>query len=282
VRCTFCSTSSYWGQKVRTYSVTRVVDEMEMLISQFKVKKIFFHDDTFNLGIPRVKAICKEIMDRGIRIDWACSCRVVPASEDMIEAMVRAGCKHICWGIESGSEKMLEKINKKITRTQIRHAFELSNKFSNVMSTGAFAMVGNPGETAETIHETVKFMDTIAITDAPSTSVLYVLPGTLLYNTLKQTGQIRDEDWANFDSVPFYTIDNSYITMKHWANLVRNSGKRVTFKQEHFWSGTLATSDKKKVTLQNGRFKNLLRIVMHPAHIVSSAKSYLPSGKIHF
>ena len=55
VRCTFCSTSSYWGQKVRMYSIARVVDEMEMVISQYKVKKIFLHDDTFNLGIERVR-----------------------------------------------------------------------------------------------------------------------------------------------------------------------------------------------------------------------------------
>jgi radical SAM superfamily enzyme YgiQ (UPF0313 family) len=96
VRCTFCSTSSFWGQKVRMNSVPRVVDEMQMLISRFNVKKIFFHDDTFNLGIPRVKAICKEIMDRGIKVEWGCSCRVTPVSEDMIATMVEAGCRHIC------------------------------------------------------------------------------------------------------------------------------------------------------------------------------------------
>ena len=72
VRCRFCSTSSYWGQRVRMYSPSRVVDEMEMIRSRYKVKKIFFMDDTFNLGIGRVKAICAEIMNRKLKIEWGC------------------------------------------------------------------------------------------------------------------------------------------------------------------------------------------------------------------
>jgi radical SAM superfamily enzyme YgiQ (UPF0313 family) len=180
VRCTFCSTSSFWGQKVRMYSVKRVVDEMEMLVRQFKVKKIFFHDDTFNLGIDRVKAICAEIKNRKIGVEWSCSCRINPVSQEMVFSMVEAGCRYICWGIESGSEEMLRSINKKITLSQIRHAFEISAKFSKVMSCGAFMMVGNPGETESSIQETVQFLNSIPLTDMPSVSILYILPGTTL------------------------------------------------------------------------------------------------------
>jgi radical SAM superfamily enzyme YgiQ (UPF0313 family) len=170
----------------------RVVDEMEMLITKFNIKRIFFHDDTFNLGIERVKAICKEIKDRRISIEWACSCRVHPVTEEMIACMVDAGCRHICWGIESGSEIMLRKIKKKITLSQISKAFELSAKYSNIMSTGAFTMVGNPGESKETIQDTVNFLNTIPITDCPSTSILYILPGTMLYEELKEKGQMGE------------------------------------------------------------------------------------------
>lgn len=283
VRCTFCSTSSFWGQKVRMHSVARVVDEMEMLISQFNVRKIFFHDDTFNLGIARVKAICDEITARGIEIEWGCSCRVTPVSEDMISAMVGAGCRHICWGIESGSETMLKKINKKITLSQIRNAYEISKKFSNIMSTGAFTMVGNPGETVNTILESVDFMNTIPITDRPSSSKLYILPGTLLYEGLKKEGHIEDMDWCRYDTVPFYTVENSYLKLAKWARMVSESGDRISFDpKKHFWNMVLKTSDLK---LENDFGSGMLRAIsmfLDYRKFVSLLKKMLPAGKIRF
>ncbi|MFH1018810.1 MAG: radical SAM protein [Pseudomonadota bacterium] len=236
VRCTFCSTSSYWGQKVRMHSSRRVVDEMEMLVSQFNVRKIFFHDDTFNLSIARVKDICGEIIKRGIKVEWACSCRVAPVSDEMLTAMVDAGCRHICWGVESGSEQIIKTIDKKISLSQVRNAFAISNKYSHVLSTGAFTMVGNPGESKKTIDDTVRFFNSIPMTDPPSTSILYVLPGTILNENLKQAGHITDEDWANHDSVPPYTVEHSLWTLERWRRRVVRSGQRVPFVMEkHFW-----------------------------------------------
>lgn len=283
VRCTFCSTSSYWGQKVRMNSVSRVVDEMEMLVSQFKVKKIFFHDDTFNLGIQRVKDICSEITRRGIKVEWGCSCRVSPVSEEMIATMVEAGCRHICWGIESGSEEMLKKIDKKITVSQIRNAFELSKKFSDVMSTGAFTMVGNLGETGNTIRDTVNFLNTIPITDRPSTSKLYILPGTLLYEGLKRGGQIKDMDWCRYDSVPYYTVENSYRKLAGWARMVSESGNRISFDPgKHFWNMILKTSDLKVDTISDFRMIRIIKTLVKPKKVVSFIKRFLPAGRIRF
>lgn len=283
VRCTFCSTSSYWGQKVRMNSVARVVNEMEMLISLFKVKKIFFHDDTFNLGISRVKDICSEIMRRGIKVEWGCSCRVSPVSEEMIATMVEAGCRHICWGIESGSEEMLKKIDKKITVSQIRNAFELSQKFSDVMSTGAFTMVGNPDETDNTIRETVSFLNSIPITDSPSTSKLYILPGTLLYERLKKEGHIEDMDWCRYDSVPYYTVENSHRKLSGWARMVSESGNRIPFDPgKHFWNMILKTSDVKADAISGSVMIKIIKTLLKPKKVVSIINRFLPAGRIRF
>jgi radical SAM superfamily enzyme YgiQ (UPF0313 family) len=277
VRCTFCSTSSFWGQKVRVHSVARVVDEMEMLISDFKVRRIFFHDDTFNLGITRVKEICAEIMRRGIKIEWGCSCRVNPVSEEMIAAMVEAGCRHICWGIESGSEKMLQKIGKNITLSQIRTAYELSKKFNRVMSTGAFTMVGNPGECEKTVKETVNFLNTIPMTDHPSTSILYILPGTLLYEDLKRQGLINDSDWYRYNSVPYYTVENSFWKLIKWTRMVHKSGRIIPFDQSrHFWSDSILNRP------SESRILNIAKIVLKPNRLLLVAKNYLPPGKVRF
>lgn len=277
VRCTFCSTSSFWGQKVRMHSVTRVVDEMEMMLSQFKVKKIFFHDDTFNLGIARVTDICNEILKRGITVEWGCSCRVNPVSAEMLDIMVEAGCRHICWGIESGSEKMLQMINKKITLSQIMNAYELSRKYSAVMSTGAFTMVGNPGENEETVRETVAFLNTIPITDHPSTSILYVLPGTLLYENLKSQGLIEDNDWYRYSSVPSYTIENSLWKLIKWTRRVQQGGDFLPFDHsKHFWrDSTLNVQSESSLA-------KVAKILFNPNRSLMTMRKFLPSRKIRF
>lgn len=283
VRCTFCSTSSYWGQATRLHSIERVANEMEILVSQYGVKKIFFHDDTFNIGIERVKTLCEEIIKRGLSVEWACSCRVVPVSGEMIDCMVRAGCRHICWGIESGSEEMLKKINKKITLSQIRNACELSNKFSSVMSTGAFTMVGNPGETKNTVKNSVDFINTLPMTDSPSTSILYVLPGTLLYADLKKSGKIKEQAWAKHSTVPNYTLENSALILEKWARQIRESGRRISFNpKKHFWQQYLEASK----TISENKiiflFKKLKRVIANPSMLITHFNKFLPAGHIRF
>lgn len=283
VRCTFCSTSSFWGQQVRMHTPSRVVDEMEMLVSRFGVKKIFFHDDTFNLGVARVKEICAEITRRGVQVEWGCSCRVTPATQEMIATMVAAGCRHICWGIESGSAAMLSRISKKISLDQIRAAYELSARFSDVMSTGAFTMVGNPGETKATVKETVDFLNSIPITDAPSTSILYILPGTMLYEDLKGEGKIADGDWHRHGTVPYYTVQSSYRRLSGWARLVRNSGARLPFDpRKHFWREAPEISRQKGAGSVVIRVAPKLRALLDVAKWRSVLVKMLPAGRIRF
>lgn len=237
VQCSFCSTSSYWGQKVRTNSPQRVVDEMETLITTYGVNKIFFHDDTFNLGIARVREICSEIMSRGLRVEWGVSCRVNPVSQEMIDMMVTAGCRHICWGIESGSAEMLERIGKKITQEQISIAFDLCNKHLGTISVGAFTMVGNPGENTATIDESIQFINTLKMTDNPSTDILYILPGTKLYEELLVNQPELARYWAESDDVLHFTLENTMEELIGWAKQISQSGTIVPFdRKKHFWN----------------------------------------------
>ena len=240
VQCSFCSTSSYWGQKVRTNSPQRVVDEMEALVTVYGVKKIFFHDDTFNLGFARVREICSEITSRGLSVEWGVSCRVNPVSQEMIDMMVAAGCRHICWGIESGSNEMLERIGKKITQDQIRNAFEMCRKHLGTITVGAFTMVGNPGENAATIDESIQFINTLQMTDKPSTAILYVLPGTGLYEELLEQQPELARYWVESSDVLYYTLENSMEKLIGWVNQISQSGAIVySDRNNHFWNNIL-------------------------------------------
>jgi radical SAM superfamily enzyme YgiQ (UPF0313 family) len=268
VRCTFCSTSSFWGQRVRMYSPKRVVDEIEHLISQFGVHKIYFNDDSFNLSIKRVTDICDEIINRGIHIEWSCPCRVKPVSEEMIAIMVKAGCRHISWGIESGSEEMLKKLNKNISLDDIKNAFDISSKYP--ISTSAYLMVGNVGESEKTITETIELLKTIPLTDISRPSILYVLPGTLLYEDLKNKNLIKDADWNKHSTVPSYTIEQSYLTMLRWADKIEFNQKTIKLlnPEKHFLNDVLINPKKQSI---------IERIIENP---IEYYKKLLPKGKI--
>ena len=205
------------------------------------------------------------------------------ATLSKIICMVEAGCRHIGFGIESGSAEMLSKIEKKITLPQIRNAFELSAKYSNVMSTGSYTMVGNPGESSKTIQDTVIFLNSIPMTDPPGTSILYVLPGTLLYEDMVKEKHFSDESWLISDYVPFYTLDHSYLTLSRWAKRVRESGHIIPFDlTKHFWHGTWESS---RVNTQN-KIKTFLdkfnRIIANPHLLISQFNKILPAGRIRF
>jgi len=236
--CTFCSTSSYWG-KVRIHSVKRIVDEMEIMLNNYGVKKILFHDDTFNLSIKRVEDICNEILDRKLDVTWAASCRVNPVSQEMIDKMVEAGCRHICWGVESGSAEMLERINKKITQAQIKQAFEFCRKHIGSISVGAFSMVGNSGESEKTIKESIDFMNTLPMTDSPSPAVLYILPGTIIYEEIKRKNPKADDFWISCDGI-MRPKEYSSVQLQQWAIRVGQSGDRIPFdRNHHFFNNIL-------------------------------------------
>jgi len=237
VNCVFCSTSSFWGQKTRLYSVKRVVDEMQYLIEKYGVTKIFFHDDTFNISIKRAMDLSNEILKRELKIIWAASLRVNPVSEEMLDIMVESGCRHICWGVESGSEKILKSIEKKINKNQITKAFNLCKKYNKIMSVGAFTLVGCPGETEQTIDQTLNFLNSLTMTDHPSTSILYVLPGTKIYYKVRERYPYLDNFFKKSDECVFDVSENSIETLKKWQELLAQSGDIIEFdKTKHFLS----------------------------------------------
>jgi anaerobic magnesium-protoporphyrin IX monomethyl ester cyclase len=182
VNCSFCSTSSFWGQNVRMNSPERIAQEVEY-VKGLGAKRIFFHDDTFNLGIDRTIRVAEVL--KKLDIEYAISCRVTPVNEEMIANLADSGCRHITWGVETLSESVLKRINKKITRELVRQAFEICAKFTDKMTTSGFFCVGTPGESAVTVQETIDYANAhIRSTHGPGTSILYVLPGTKVYADL--------------------------------------------------------------------------------------------------
>lgn len=150
--CDFCDMGKF-GYRER--SVKSVVDEIEECVNKFGIKEIDIFDRDFLINKERSKKICLEILNRGIDVSWSCRARVDQVDENLLKTMKRAGCRLIMYGVESGNQKMLDRENKGITIQQIKEAINLTKQVG--MEVLGFLIIGHPGETEETIEQTIKF-----------------------------------------------------------------------------------------------------------------------------
>ncbi len=178
--CEFCS-NKVFGVSYRERSPGNVVDEVEQALS-FGYDYIHFADDVFTLKRERIARICDEIMSRGLHFKWECLARVDSINRDIASTMKAAGCDRIFFGIESGNDSILKLMNKRITPEGARRAVEAAH--SAGLKTGAFFILCYPGETDETVLNTLRFATSLPL-DYLSFTMPYPLPGTALYERVK-------------------------------------------------------------------------------------------------
>src|SRR5207249_7731501 len=155
-RCTFCSTPEFWGTRLRFRSVDHVLDELRFLQERFGLVTVSFRDDTFTVDKKRTLDLCRGIIDSGLHLLWDCQSRVNAVDEERLVWMRRAGCQHIQYGVESGSEAILQKLNKGIHLEQVIQACELTRKVG--MDLSVYLITGVQGETAEDVQATLRLI----------------------------------------------------------------------------------------------------------------------------
>ena len=191
--CEFCS-NAVFGVSYRERSPENVVDEVEQALS-FGYDRIHFADDVFTLNRGRVLKICDEIRKRGLHFKWECLGRVDSIDEEISIAMKDAGCDRIFFGIESGNDSVLKLMKKKITPDRARKAVYSAHEAG--LSTGAFFILCYPGETDDTVLETLRFAVSLPL-DYLSFTMPYPLPGTALYERVKER---ISKEWEAPDSL---------------------------------------------------------------------------------
>ena len=172
--CNFCS-KAVFGSKYRAMSSRRVVEELQVLKSR-GIREIAFYDDTFTVDRNRLLALCDEMAPLGLY--WTCQARVNTVNGEILKAMRRAGCDVIAYGVESGSPDILKGINKHITLEQAEEAIRRTHE-AGIRSL-AYFMFGSPGETKETVEETIRFAIKLD-PDYAQFSMCTPLPGSALY-----------------------------------------------------------------------------------------------------
>lgn len=160
-----------------------VADEMEECYKKYNIREIEFFDPVFTYHKDRVIQICREIRNRNLDISWACRARVDQVDEELLEEMRLAGCARIYYGVECGNQNILNNVSKNVTLERIKEIVNLTKKKG--MLTLGFFLIGAPGDTEETIKETIKFALSLNLDYAQFHKTM-AKPGTVLYNEVKK------------------------------------------------------------------------------------------------
>ncbi|MHA1278282.1 MAG: B12-binding domain-containing radical SAM protein [Candidatus Helarchaeota archaeon] len=154
-RCTFCLSHLLNGFKVRKRTVGNVIEEIKFLVQRLHIHNFFFRADNFTFDKKWVLKLCREIRKNRLNITWFCNSRVDSIDKEMLFAMKQAGCQLITFGVESGNPQILNYIKKGITKDQAKKTIALTKKMG--ILTGAFYILGLPGETIQSIYDTIQF-----------------------------------------------------------------------------------------------------------------------------
>ncbi|MFB3896412.1 MAG: radical SAM protein [bacterium] len=197
-QCNFCLWPQvvYGNHRYRPRDPIQVVDEMEWLITTYGFKGIYFDDDTFDIGKPRIIKLCAEIKRRGLKIPWSVMARADTLDQEMLNAMADAGMIAIKYGVESGVQELVDACGKRLDLSKVKDTVAMTKKAGiKVHLTFSF---GLPGETKETIQKTIDY----AISLDPESvqfSIVTPFPGTKYYEELKQKGFLYATNWSDFD-----------------------------------------------------------------------------------
>lgn len=202
-QCHFCAVNSIWGDGTRRYrSVGNVIEEVRHLVEQHGVRQINFADDTFTLRRDKTEKLMAELvtLDLGRPWDFTCSTRVDLVDEDLLNTLAEAGCSGIQFGVEAGSQEILDSIGKKISLAEAEDAIGTAVDLD--MDVLASFMFPHPEDTAATIRQQADFMRDVKDRGA-SISLAFTTPypGTV-YDEYVSNGEIsvRADSWEEYDA----------------------------------------------------------------------------------
>ncbi len=206
--CSFCSVGSIWGKQYTYYSADRIISEIEYLIRNFGAKGIYFREDNFTFNLNRTEEFCEKLIRVNINIHWACETRVDNMSEELVRLVSVAGCRALYLGVESGSQRILDRLNKKITVEQTERAINWCKKYN--IRTYCSLIVGTPGETFEDYLLTKRLMDRLK-PHAYGFNVFVGIPNSPLYNYVLENNLYEYIDDVGLSYLPGYNVKTKFF-----------------------------------------------------------------------
>ncbi len=267
-RCLFCEAS---GKKWRARSASNVVDEFEQCYERFGIREIDVFDSSFTIDKKRVLDICRELIDRGLskKMVWNVRSRVDTIDREMLEALKEASCYRIFFGIESGNPAVLKKLRKMTDLARIREVVSLTDKIG--ISAFGYFLVGCPGDTRESMRQTVDFAKSLPL-DFAIFNTLTPFPKTPLYEEYYLPATGRDF-WAEY--VRGQDPDAAFIG-RPWINMDDDTLGRLAHKamlEFYFRPGQMVRALKSVRSIEMIKRYSLAGMDMAADYALSALKS---------
>ena len=196
--CKFCDTSTF-GAAVRAYSPQKVFEQMVHLKERWGVNHVLFVDDLFVASRKRTEELCRLIVKNRLKMTWTCSARVDCVRPDLLAIMKKAGCWEIEFGLESGSNELLQKMEKQARVERGEQAVNWTHQ-AGIRTKGLF-MLGYPGENAESIQLTKEYVARLPM-HVMNLTKFTPYPGSPIYQELYGT-KIREDHWERMNGMNF-------------------------------------------------------------------------------
>ena len=265
--CNYCSSHDTWSRKIRYIEPKRVVDEIEHSYHTYGTRYFSFEDDVFPFNRDHTIEVCEDIVERGLEIEWTCETRVNVLTEEIAQAIAKAGCTEVKLGVETGDQEILKWIKKKASLDQARIAADLLHDVNVDVAT--FFMVGFPDETRETMLKSFEFMKSLKPANI-CFSKTTPYPGTELYQLCIDQGLLDSGlDWSQF----FHQNDSIHImrnlSREEYHEVAGRLSGRVDLYNQRAW----AKKNMRKPTQLIGKAAKYL--LSDPKAFMRKSASYL-------
>jgi radical SAM superfamily enzyme YgiQ (UPF0313 family) len=191
MNCSYCSTATIEGRIIRKHDPQMAVEAITKY-AEVGLDHFFFVDNTFNLPPSYAATLCEHLISAGLDITWRCILYPWKVDDDLVEKMAKAGCTEVSLGFESGSEKILTEMNKKYSPADVRQISERLKEFG--IRRMGFLLFGGPGETKETVNESLAFADALDLEALKITIGIRIYPYTSMARTAVEEELIRADD----------------------------------------------------------------------------------------
>lgn len=194
--CNFCSSSKMWGRKIRSRTPRNIIDEIQHLKKDYNVQAIWFLDDVFAINKQHAIDLCNAIVNAKINLPWLCEIRVDIADFSLLETMKKAGCYCIGFGVESGSQRILDKVvHKKISIEKVKAVRDWCKELDLISN--PFFIYSHPDETEEDLKMTLDLIKTWPNKSWVGLKLLHIYPGTEVENIALEKGILpKDFSWS--------------------------------------------------------------------------------------
>ena len=257
--CTFCLWPQVmYGHKQRFRSLDNVFQEIHLLVGKYGLREVNIDDGTFTTNRKRVMEFCHRLRSEKLNLIWTCNGRVDNIDEEMLREMKSAGCKMIRFGVESGSQEVLDKIKKGLTLDRIEKGFRMTKR-AGIQALGGF-MFGFPYDTRETVEQTIQFAKKLS-PDQVQFSINMSYPGTSLYEYAKKNNLVLAQSFKEFDMTHGPVVKTADMERDDLRDILARAYREFYFRPEYVLQTLCHLKDQDEVRRVFRSLKSLLKTI---------------------